>query len=143
MLKYLQADTAGGSLSGSAGQTSKPSEFGSSSRGSGGGGSERARPDMPTVVRLLKSLFAFEERIDSLPLASSCEPLGPNNAPACVLPGDWLLKVLEACDIHVAEVCTDTSPHLTSTLYAVNASLTHGYCHTHIYTHTRRLCREC
>ena len=43
------------------------------------------------IVRILKSLFSLENKIDQVPLSSE----GPGKTPSNVLPGSWLCSILE------------------------------------------------
>ena len=43
------------------------------------------------IVRILKSLFSLENKIDQVPLSSQ----GPGKTPSNVLPGSWLCSILE------------------------------------------------
>lgn len=52
------------------------------------------RPNIHAVVRILKALFAIEERIDDIPLSR-----GVGNVNSCVHPGAWLIGMLDACGL--------------------------------------------
>jgi len=58
------------------------------------------RPNLQRTAKILKSIFDVEQRLDSIPLAQN----GLGSAPSCVLPGHWLVDMLEAAGIHATEV---------------------------------------
>lgn len=57
-------------------------------------------PNKIIVVRLLKSLFEIEKRIDAIPLLAT----GPGKTKSVVLPGNWLVTTFESCGLNHIEV---------------------------------------
>jgi regulator of telomere elongation helicase 1 len=59
-------------------------------------------PSLHTSMSVLKALFAMEHHLDTVPL-SMCNV---GNAPACILPGNWMKSMLEASGFQTALAST-------------------------------------
>ena len=62
-------------------------------------------PSLSAVKRLLQAMFDVETKLDQIPLTKQADVFGQTSSLCCVLPGNWLVQMLEATGLTCQMVC--------------------------------------